>query len=588
MGRGQLEITNHGAMSINKNTYPKHPLAQLILRCFVQTPIQNVVLSPGSRNAPLTIGLGSLENIHVFNIVDERVAAFFALGLAQQTKQPAVLVCTSGSALLNYYPAVAEAYYSHVPLIILSADRPKAYIDISDGQTIRQHRVFKNHCDYNVNLDEKKGFSAYNFNLITQGIAFSQSKKTPVHINVPFSEPLYETSENWKSIPLEWTQKQRKQGLLTRLFSNKKQINSAVVKTWQQAKKKLILIGTNAPCTDLNKTLKSLSQDPSVLILHEVQSNSNLDKCVGTIDRFLMSLGERNKANLQPDLLITIGGMVVSKKIKAFLRSCQLKAHWELSPFKPQNTYFQLTRFFQTDAHIFFTQLLGKTSFSDESTYQNWGLKKDAIALQKHESYLLEAPFSDLKVFEFISKNLPSGVQIQASNSSVIRYLQLFAKHENMEVFCNRGTSGIEGSTSTAIGAAVAKSNRQTVLITGDLSFFYDSNALWNQYIPDNFRIILINNGGGGIFRCIPGPTSTDVLAHFETPHQMDAASICQQFHIGHAKVNDLKALSTAWQHFFKVGKTPQLLEIQTNRAINQRVFEGYLNHLSKSDQTSA
>src|SRR3970282_1550813 len=171
--------------------YPKIPLAQSIIEICLAKGIKNIIIPPGSRNAPLTIGFVNNPEFNCYSIADERCAAFFALGIAQQTQKPAVVVCTSGSALLNYYPAFAEAFYSQIPLIVISADRPQSKIDIGDGQTIRQENVFKNHSLYNANLTEE--VSKENDYKINQAIDIALNKKGPVHINAPVEEPLYET-----------------------------------------------------------------------------------------------------------------------------------------------------------------------------------------------------------------------------------------------------------------------------------------------------------------------------------------------------------------------------------------------------------
>ena len=173
--------------------YPKNELAQLVIQLCEINKIENVVISPGSRNAPLTIGFVNHPNINALSIVDERSAAFFALGIAQQGRVPVALVCSSGSALLNYYPAVAEAYYSKIPLVIISADRPKHLIDIGDGQTIRQENVFANHILFSANLVEQGTDPVQNRILVQNALKTAIDKCGPVHINVPFDEPLYET-----------------------------------------------------------------------------------------------------------------------------------------------------------------------------------------------------------------------------------------------------------------------------------------------------------------------------------------------------------------------------------------------------------
>ena len=199
---------------------------------------------------------------------------------------------------------------------------------------------------------------------------------------------------------------------------------------------------------------------------------------------------------------------------------------------------------------------------------------------KKHSEYLDTIPLSDLKVFENILASLPNNCVVQSGNSSAIRYLQLFDVKSTLRIFCNRGTSGIDGSTSTAIGAASAV-KEQTVLITGDLSFFYDSNALWNNYIPSSFRIILINNGGGGIFRILPGHKNTDNFDQFfETKHNLNAKSLCEMYGFQYMSTDTLSAMNKELASFYDESKSPILLEIFTPRTTNDEVLINYFKNI--------
>ena len=255
-------------VKLKANIYPKIPLAQAVIEIFRQKGIQHIVISPGSRNAPLTIGFTNHDNFSCYSIADERCAAFFALGLAQQVQQPVAVVCTSGSALLNYYPAVAEAFYSQIPVLVVSADRPQSKIDIGDGQTIRQENVFANHIVYSANLTEKASES--NDILISTAIELAISQKGPAHINVPFEEPLYQTLLEPTYLPK-----------ITISTSEKAifKLDSKFVSEWQSAKKKLILVGELLPNSIEQKFVELLAQDESVLVLLEKKSTLMYQFC---------------------------------------------------------------------------------------------------------------------------------------------------------------------------------------------------------------------------------------------------------------------------------------------------------------------
>jgi 2-succinyl-5-enolpyruvyl-6-hydroxy-3-cyclohexene-1-carboxylate synthase len=548
--------------------YPKIPLAQSIIEIFRAKGIQHIIISPGSRNAPLTIGFVNNPNFKCYSIADERCAAFFALGIAQQINKPVAVVCTSGSALLNYYPAFAEAFYSEIPLIVLSADRPKSKIDIGDGQTIRQENVFANHSLFNANLDEFP--SDENDFLINEAINSAFTKKGPVHINAPFEEPLYETVSELVVEPKIISSTQ---------FNNEIEDISKYANLWNQSQKKLVLIGGLNPNAIEQKFLNSLGDDASVVVMTEVTSNLHHPNFITNIDTIITPFSEQEFLEFQPDILLTFGGMIVSKRIKAFLRKFQPKQHWHIDELRAYDTYGCLTKHFEVSTNKFFENFVSKT-IKIESNYQKEFLKIRALRSEKHVDYLNKIPFTDLKAFDCILPKLQSKSQLQISNSSPIRYAQLISINPTIEVFCNRGTSGIDGSTSTAIGAAVA-SGKPTVLIAGDIGFLYDSNALWNNYIPKNFKIILMNNGGGGIFRILPGHDETPVFnTFFETSHCLTAEHLTKMYGFEYLIASNETTLEHHLDAMFAQNEKPVLLEVFTPTLENDKVLLQYFREL--------
>ncbi|RUA08053.1 MAG: 2-succinyl-5-enolpyruvyl-6-hydroxy-3-cyclohexene-1-carboxylic-acid synthase [Flavobacteriia bacterium] len=561
--------------------YPKNELAQLVVGLCKTHHINDVVISPGSRNAPLIIGFTNTPEIETYSVVDERSAAFMALGMAQQSRTPAALVCTSGSALLNYYPAVAEAFYSKIPLVVISADRPKKFIDIGDGQTIRQENVFKNHILFSANLEEmnagasKEIFDRNSF-LIQEALRISNELKGPVHINVPFDEPLYDFIEDF-TVDIPEKGKIIKDSLLDEVPLDVDDLQK-YADIWNASSKKMVLLGSFFPDEMIQTQLEHLLKDPSVLIFTETTSNVYHHKFINSIDKLIIPLTEQELQELQPEILLTFGGMVVSKKIKQFLRKLPPKYHWHVDKYNAPDTYHCLKHHFMVSPQLFFSQFFFLTK-TKESLYQKKWLSVKDIRLQKHMEYLEKIIFSDLKVFEIILKNIPQAAQLQLSNSSVIRYSQLFDIDPSLKVFCNRGTSGIDGSTSTAVGASL-KVKERTVFITGDISFFYDSNALWNKYIRKDFRIILINNSGGGIFRFLAGPKKSTALEYFETPHDMNAESLCELYRFDYFKAANEKDLNEKLKRFFEVSEKPALLEIFTPASENDLILKDYFKNL--------
>jgi len=548
--------------------------AQQVVLLFKQRAVQHIVISPGSRNAPLTLSFSEDPFFTCYSIVDERCAAHFALGIAQQLKEPVAVVCTSGSALLNYYPAVTEAYYSEIPLIVLSADRPPHKIDIGDGQTIKQQHVYANHIIYDTQLemieklDDLEAITT-NERLIHKAITASVSQNGPVHINVPFEEPLYNIIEKAIIQPSQTSIKENEVASIPQKFQEQ----------WGKAGRKLIILSTLNPNVLSKEDLDLLTADPAVLIMSEVSCNINHDNVIWGIDTLIAPIEKDPEtiAYLQPDMVITIGGMIVSKKIKQFLRKFEPQHHYHIGHRRAYDTFFKLSGHIKMNPSTWVAQLEPSTGNSDYGAY--W-LAFFKTYVEKRVSYLHNMPWSDFKAFKLLFEQLPNDIVLQLGNSSTIRYAQLFPMNATHAIFSNRGTSGIDGCTSTAIGAAVAGS-KPTVFITGDLSFFYDSNALWNNYIPSSFKIIVINNSGGGIFRILPGDKENhNFQTYFETTHQLDASHLCAMHGVDYHRVDEEHAFAKAYKTFIEDNSKPQLLEVFTPRLENDTVLLDYFKFL--------
>jgi 2-succinyl-5-enolpyruvyl-6-hydroxy-3-cyclohexene-1-carboxylate synthase len=583
--------------------YSKIPLSQTVVTLCKTHNIKHIVISPGSRNAPLTIGFTHDDFFKCYSIVDERCAAFFALGIAQQIQEPVAVVCTSGSALLNYYPAISEAYYSKIPLVVLSADRPKHLIDIGDGQTIKQENVYGEHVLYSANLkldlkeEDKSGkenelaifknienklepflvlqknIQSYNESEIHEALMISNFKSGPVHINSPFDEPLYQTVDELSIKPNFFKLKNRIEKIENFEIERLRDV-------WDSAKRKLILVGVLQPNSIEEKWLQKIADDDSVLVFTETTSNLHHTGFLPGIDKIIAPLHDEDFKKLRPDILLTFGGLVVSKKIKVFLRTYKPLHHWHVDLFSANDTFFCLSQHIKLSPNTFFSAFLPEVTQHIKSDYKaNWFVVRQKRR-KLHDAYLKAIPFSDFSVFNSLLKSLPKQSQLQVGNSSTIRYTQLFQLPKSIEVFCNRGTSGIDGSTSTAIGAAVVI-NKRTTFITGDLSFFYDSNALWNNYIPINFRIIVVNNEGGGIFRILPGHKNTDNFdTYFETKHHLTAKHLCEMYGFEYHNASDENSLEKELESFYDISKKPKLLEVFTPSRRNDDILLDYFKFI--------
>lgn len=584
--------------------YSSIPSAHTVIHHCKARGIKQIVISPGSRNAPLTLGFTGDPFFTCYSIVDERCASFFALGMAQQLRECVAVVCTSGSALLNYYPAVAEAFYSDIPLLVISADRPAYLIDRGDGQTIRQDHVFERHILYTALLKQdvqhameairaagqelpsdaarlaewQQAVQAHNDSELNKAIELAVTKRGPVHVNVPLEEPLYGIRATPPLLP---DVSMRNPPILP--FP---QDLRPFAELWNKAERKIVLIGSGHPGFVDTSYLAALAADPSVLVFTETTSNCHHPDFFPGIDSIIAPIEKSQERELrfrelQPELLLTLGGMIVSKKIKAFLRRYRPLHHWHIDEKTGYDTYFSLSRHFKTTPDQFLRPFLPLIQPKKESAYyRKWAAARERYR-KRREEYLSNIPFTDMLAFHHVLGHIPEQYQVQLANSSTIRYAQLFEPHPGLKVFCNRGTSGIDGSVSTAVGASVHEVY-PTLLITGDLSLLYDSNGLWNNYLRADFRIIVINNQGGGIFRILPGRQDTTAFeTFFETVQDLDLSKLCELYHLEHEVAGTEKELLEALATFYKPSGNPKLLEIRTPRLLNNNILLAYFDFLS-------
>jgi 2-succinyl-5-enolpyruvyl-6-hydroxy-3-cyclohexene-1-carboxylate synthase len=540
--------------------------------------IEHLIVSPGSRNAPVVSVFCSDPEFKCLTIVDERSAAFFALGMAQQLGKSVAVVCTSGTAALNYAPAIAEAFYLQVPLIVLTADRPVEWIDQGDGQTIRQRSVFDAHVRKSVQLPQAINNMDdlwYNDRLIAEVLnATSYPVPGPVHINLPFSEPLYGFDHQLfttpKDVQLRIPEPRLSQTILTSLADS-----------YNAAAKKMLLIGQMPEDRKLNDLIAKLAHDTSIVVLTETTSNLAHASFQACIDRSLSAM-EQMEA-YQPDFLITIGGPIVSKRIKGFLRNSNIKMHWNIGPdAHVMDVYQHLTDNILMTAFDFFSQIIPFLKPANQPFPQLWA-SLNRKAQEKHHMYLNHCAYSDLKVLDFIFKHTPDDIVVHLANSTPVRYAQLFDHPLKRRFFANRGTSGIDGSISTAAGFAYV-SDAINLMISGDLSFLYDSNALWNKYLRQNFKIVVMNNGGGGIFRFIDGPASTNLLEDFfEASHQTSVRGIVEAHGLSYFQCSNIEDFSSIWKSFLDEKSGAAVLEVFTPAKMSATVLHCYFETISSN-----
>ena len=529
------------------------------------------VLSPGSRNAPITLTFANDSYFNCESVVDERSAAFIALGKSIVTKKATVICCTSGSAPLNYSPAISEAYYQCIPILVITADRPAKWIDNGEGQSINQVNVFSNFCvaSHNISSEDELQHIEKVFEEISKNL--NQKRKGPIHLNIAFDEPLYQTTENPFKVNLNITDV---------VSTNECNLTENQIHEWNSYQRILILCGQMTESEGLLFWLKDLNSDPRVVVLTETISNVRDFQFVNCIDRTISRIRlEIDK----PLLVVTLGGAIVSKKIKSLIRSLEKLNHWHVDEFGLSiNVFNKLSNTFSCPPSSFVRKIVSYNDFTQVSNFKSEWMTASFIAEERHEQFLKEAKWSDLKVFKTIVDTMPEGINLHMGNSSVVRYIQLYNPINSITYYGNRGVSGIDGCTSTAVGVA-SKSDKINLLISGDLSFVYDVNAFWNNISKSNLKVIIINNNGGGIFRIIPGPQNTGVFEErFEVGNTADIPELCKAHGLEVVSVGEEGALEEALVWLYSKSNSARVIEIITPATINSDILSSYFLSLNK------
>ena len=558
--------------------YSNKENVNILTSLLLEYGVSDAVVCPGSRNAPIVHNLSVCEAIRCRPVTDERSAAFYALGLAIATKRPTVVCVTSGSALLNVMPAVAEAAYQHVPLIVISADRPQQWIDQLDGQTIPQPDALGRFVRKAVQLpephnDEERWLCR---RLVNEAMHLATCRHgAPVHINVPISEPLFEFDT--EQLPQ-----------LSR-FNN---IKRAAIKdasidmpdAFHKAKRPMIVIGQLAHGTVSHETIRSLSE--KYVVMSEPLSNPSymtihFDEAIRYIvsDNSSINDDEDDKTAYYPDYVIYVGDTLVSKPARRFLRNAKAPSCL-ITPDAADihDPLMTLTDIVECDTDSINALLASLCEVPDTDErcqfHDRWQSFLDACAAHA-DAYAPEySQMATVKYFEEQLADLDIDICVHYANSSAVRLACIYAQHY---VWCNRGVNGIEGSLSTAAGFSLA-THDMTVCVIGDLSFFYDQNALWNSNLRDNLRIILLNNRGGGIFRQLPGlsdsPAADDLVM---ASHENTAQGICTQNDIGYMSAKNMDEMQIGVVTLLtRESERPMLLEVFTDSNDDVKALEKY------------
>lgn len=548
--------------------YSNKENVNILTSLLIQYGVEKAVVCPGSRNSPIVHNLNEAEDITCYPVTDERSAAFYALGMTQLDNEPVVLCVTSGSALLNAAPAVAEAYYQHRPLIIVSADRPQQWIDQLDGQTMHQPDALKGIVRKAVSLPEPRDNEEHWYcnRLVNEALQAARHHGFgPVHINVPISEPLYEY--HVETLPDE-----RK---ISWLESDTKQTNIHLIDLLMNDSKPMLIVGQMDK--DAGEQLETIKT--RITVVHDSLSAGN-----GTqIDRILNHISGDEYI---PHEIVYIGDCVVSKTLRKWLRSVHsdvvmVNRKGELNDVTMHTAMVAeadpvefLDMFAEEIRHADEQNISGNISeMRNQEYYQLW---KSAMGEGMNHMLNYTPSYSSMatvKYFEEQLEDMEYDYRVQASNSSAVRLENIYA---GRFVYCNRGINGIEGCISTAAGMSVATGD-VVFCLTGDLAFFYDQNALWNKNLKGNLRIIILNNGEGSIFEKFRGLGESKAKSMVTGKHESKAEGICTQNDVGYMKAHSMEEMELGIVRLLTIDThRPVVLEVFTNAERDEEELENY------------
>ena len=547
--------------------------------------VKHAVVCPGSRNAPIVHNLNECPNITCHPVTDERSAGFYALGMAQILRHPVAVCVTSGTALLNLLPAAAEAYYQHVPLVVISADRPAMWIDQQDGQTLPQLDALGRFVSKAVSLPEPSTEDErwYCNRLVNEVLLCCQRHGgSPVHLNVPISEPLF--TFNVPALP---TERVIRQVAATTDVAHCQPLLAEV----QLAKRPMIVVGqlSNKEAQRIALQLCELSTD--VVVVYE---------CLGMachedaprypyppterlfplhIDKVLVRMQQVEQ--YQPDVVVCLGGTLVSKRLKAFLRQSPAAKTWIVNERGAiYDTFQNLTGVIEGAPYdvleIILRYVRGEKErqrLPFESGFRSrWATLIQQVQTQNERFHPPYSSWQAVKRF-FEAASHGDKYVLHAANSMPIRLVNHFASDY---VFCNRGVNGIDGSLSTAAGCSLV-TTQNVYCVIGDLSFFYDQNALWHS-LGGNFRVLLLNNGGGVIFKSLPGlKDSTAQQTLISAQHHVTACGICQQNNVAYLSAHDEKELENNMNRFVNDNfDRPVVFEVFTSQEQDEQAMNEY------------
>lgn len=556
----------------------------LVVEVLARLGVSLIVTAPGSRSTSLTLAAAGNSRIDSISILDERSAAFFALGSAKASGKPVALICTSGTAAANFYPAVIEAQISNIPLIVLSCDRPFELRNCSAGQVIDQIKLFGN----NVNAFHEIGLpenTASYYHYIRQTLVHSISKanglnKGPVHLNFSFREP-FVTSENTEienELEEFFNTYANVVAKITELSGSSIVPEPLLVEKLRSHRKGLIVVGNAQELANdfenieyIAEISKSLGWPILADVLSPLRNTLQLLGESSLITHYDFFLRDRSTTqDLEPTAILQIGALPTSKVLRAYLKSVS-PVHFLLgngfNNIDPNNSHaIPLISSLDTLAKAF------DPCITDDDWVNAWNTIEDTFASRIDQS-IEDADFKfEGKVARLISQYLPENTDVFLANSMTVRYAESFwiKNTTSNSIFCNRGANGIDGTLSSAMG--MAHCGNPSLLITGDLAFLHDSNGLLNAKSFDgDLLVILINNNGGGIFEHLPIAENDHFENYFATPQTINFKTLCESHGVAYEAVSDAEALLVEVRSI--QGNGLKVIEIETDRKNDVETF---------------
>jgi len=558
--------------------YSNKENVNILTALLVAHGVRHAVVCPGSRNAPIVHNLNECPDIACYPVTDERSAGFYALGMSQAltkpvcVKEPVVVCVTSGTALLNLAPAIAEAYYQRWPLVVISADRPPQWIDQLDGQTLPQPDALGRFVAKAVSLPEPRDDEErwYCNRLVNEALLKSR-EGFPVHINVPIAEPLF--SFTTQTLPA-----QRKIELIGSLMNNRL-FRETFLSAFFQARKPMVIVGQTY--FDDSCMAADLYEIGAYAVVLSESLTNTVERC--HFDEVLPLL--EGDDSYKPDFILYLGGTLVSKRLKRFIRGLSDVSVWSVSEDGAvYDTFMHLTGIIKGSVYeatvLLMDAIEQSTATHTETFVERWNrllqrASAHADAYEPAYSQMAAVKWFERRIGE---KKISKKASFHYANSAAIRLANIYACHY---VYCNRGVNGIDGSLSTAAGFSLVKDDTVYCVI-GDLSFFYDQNALWNQNLKGNFRVLLLNNGKGGIFNMLPGLEQSPVRDSFvAASHQTSAEGICQQNHVVYLRADDMEQMQKGIETLLSLeSDRPVLLEVFTNASEDESAYRLYFKQL--------